>query len=74
MTAVPTITAGQTVWCRNAYGNWWKTIAAGPVCHGIGRASWLAVPVLGWDPDDPDHPVNWPLGDVSLTDPTPTDG
>jgi hypothetical protein len=63
------VTAGQTVWCRTADGGWWKTTAAGPLTRSIGRSWWLAVPVLGWDSGDPDHPVNWPAEDVRTIDP-----
>jgi hypothetical protein len=66
---VPEITAGQTVWCRTAFGEWWKTTAAGPMRSTGGRLWWLAVPVLGWYPDDPDCPVNWPAEDVRTTEP-----
>jgi hypothetical protein len=57
-------TAGQRVWCRTAYDTWWETTAAGPVTYSIGRHPWLAVPVLGWDRDVLEHPVNWPAEDV----------
>lgn len=63
------IQPGQTVWCRTAFGTWWETTAAGPEANSIGRHPYRAVPVLGWDREDPDHPVNWPAEDVRTTDP-----
>lgn len=74
VTAVlPTVEAGQTVWCRTADGEWWKTTAAGPAGLSIGRDRWPAVPVLGWDREHPEHPVNWAATDVRTTDPALAD-
>lgn len=64
---------GQTVWCRTATGEWWKTTAAGPKGESspVLRSSptWRVVPVYGWDRENPSRVVNWPAADVQLTDP-----
>lgn len=68
-----TVEAGQTVWCRTADGGWWKTTAAGPGRLSEGRQRWAAIPVLGWDRERPEHPVNWAATDVRTTDPALAD-
>lgn len=66
----PQTKAGQTVWCRTADGEWWKTVAAGPATRSIGQPAWLSIPVLGWDPDNPKAVVNWPVDAVNTSDPS----
>lgn len=63
------IQTGQTVWCRTADGDWWKTTAAGPLTRSIGHPSWPVIPVLMRHRNDEYRPVNWPAEDVRTTDP-----
>ena len=67
--AIPTTKTGQPVWCLTADGEWWETVAAGPATRSSSRPAWLAVPVRGWDPDNPTLVVNWPADAVRTTEP-----